>query len=275
MSEPVKKIHAAICRIMVKMDPVAKSGVNTKQGYAYRKIEDVYAALQKIMGEEGVHATSEIISQSNEERRTASGGVLIYRVLHERYYFWSAEDGSCVSSDVIGEGMDSGDKASNKAMSASDKYSLIRAFKIPTDHLKDSETEDHELKPSADANPNQGQGFQPVARPAQQAQQQFSGSKDPNKQISEKQTKFMYVKAKQAGWTDQDMNLFTSAKFGVNNWRSVNMGQFDQLLAALSGPPPVQNNPQQQSQTRQSPPPIQQMPNYDDVPLPDLDIPFG
>jgi hypothetical protein len=64
-----------------------------------------------------------------------------------RFQFF-ADDGSSVSVTTIGEGMDSGDKSSNKAMSAALKYALVQMFCIPTADDKDSENDSHEVAPA-------------------------------------------------------------------------------------------------------------------------------
>ena len=64
------------------------------------------------------------------------GGTLIYSICRIKYTFY-AEDGSNVSAVVIGEGMDSGDKATNKAMSIAFKYACFQVFCIPTEEMKD------------------------------------------------------------------------------------------------------------------------------------------
>ena len=49
----------------------------------------------------------------------------------------------------MGEAMDTGDKATNKAMSAAMKYALLQTFCIPTEEGgKDTEENSHEVKPS-------------------------------------------------------------------------------------------------------------------------------
>jgi hypothetical protein len=107
-----------------------KNGGGGAYNFAFRGIDDVYNALHSVMAKHKVFSVPEVLEDKHEERKTKSGGYLIYRVLKIKYTFY-AEDGSSVSATVIGEGMDSGDKASNKAMSIADKYCLIQAFKIP------------------------------------------------------------------------------------------------------------------------------------------------
>ena len=53
---------------------------------------------------------------------------------------------SCV---VVGEGMDSGDKASNKAMSVALKYACFQLFMIPTEEMVDPDAETHEVTSKA------------------------------------------------------------------------------------------------------------------------------
>lgn len=61
---------------------------------------------------------------------------MIYSVCKMKYRFF-AVDGSYVDAVVVGEGMDSGDKATNKAMSVAFKYACFQTFCIPTENLID------------------------------------------------------------------------------------------------------------------------------------------
>lgn len=140
----IGKIYAQMSKIMAEVSPIAKGRKNTQQGYTFRGVDDVYQALQHIMAKHGVFSLPTVLSDRTELKSTKTGGELIYRILTIRYDFY-AEDGSNVSATVIGEGMDSGDKASNKAMSVGDKYALLQAFKIPTDEPKDPENDGHDL----------------------------------------------------------------------------------------------------------------------------------
>ena len=46
--------------------------------------------------------------------------------------------------------MDSGDKSSNKAMSAAQKYAFLQVFCIPTEEPKDTENDTHDVKHKTD-----------------------------------------------------------------------------------------------------------------------------
>lgn len=140
MSETEKKqlIYERMSSVMAEVSPIAKDRQGA--GYKFRGIDDVYQALQAILAKHQVFSLPTVLSEKSEERTAKSGAHLIYRVLHIRYTFYTT-DGSTVSALVIGEAMDSGDKASNKAMSVAHKYALLQAFCIPTEESKDPENE--------------------------------------------------------------------------------------------------------------------------------------
>ena len=139
-----KKIYKSMAKIMSAVEPVSKSRKNMAQGYQFRGVDDVYQALQQVMAKEGVICVPRVISDRTEERTTTKGTSLIYRVLTIDFEFF-ADDGSSVTARMVGEGADSGDKASNKAMSVAHKYALLQVFCIPTEEPKDPENDSHEV----------------------------------------------------------------------------------------------------------------------------------
>lgn len=133
-------IYEAIADIMKEGYAISKSKRNQQQGFMYRGIDDVMNTFQPLMAERGIFLVPEVIDSTREERQTTKGGNLIYSVLTVKYTFY-ASDGSCVSATVIGEGMDSGDKASNKAMAVAMKYAMFQVFCIPTEEMQDPDAE--------------------------------------------------------------------------------------------------------------------------------------
>lgn len=146
MTQPNPLIYGKIIAVMKDIDAIAKSRKNAVQGYNFRGIDDVYNELHTPLAEHGVFTIPEILEERTEERTTSKGSSLIYRILKIKFTFY-AEDGSNVAAIVIGEGMDSGDKASNKAMSVAHKYALMQVFAIATEDEKDPEINSHEVKP--------------------------------------------------------------------------------------------------------------------------------
>lgn len=124
-------IFTAITSILQKVDAIAKDKKNTEQNYKFRGIDDVYNALHPLFKEHKVFVTTDVLEERRETITGSSGKTRFYCFLKVKFTYF-AEDGSSVSSTTSGEGMDSGDKATNKAMSAAQKYSLIQMFLIPT-----------------------------------------------------------------------------------------------------------------------------------------------
>ena len=139
-------IYESICAIMGEIDAIGKNRKNQQQGFMYRGVEDVMNTINPALTKHKVFIVPEVIEQTRDERTTNKGGLLIYSICKVKFTFY-AEDGSSVSAVVIGEGMDSGDKATNKAMSIAFKYACFQVFCIPTEEMKDPDAECHEVAP--------------------------------------------------------------------------------------------------------------------------------
>jgi hypothetical protein len=139
-------IYGAIIGVMGDIGAIGKDKKNSQQGFMYRGFDDVMNALQPLLVKHKVFIVPNILKQAREERQTKTGGNLIYSVCDIEYTFY-AEDGSSIKCTVTGEGMDSGDKATNKAMAIAFKYACFQVFCIPTEEMKDPDAETHDVKP--------------------------------------------------------------------------------------------------------------------------------
>ena len=137
-------IYESISKIMEEVGAIGKTSKNQQQNFMYRGVDAVMNALSPALTKNKVFVVPEVLEQTREERQTAKGGTLLYSILKIKYTFY-AEDGSSVSAVVIGEGMDSGDKASNKAMAIAFKYACFQVFCIPTEEIVDPDAECHEV----------------------------------------------------------------------------------------------------------------------------------
>ena len=137
------KIYKAIADTMNDVSAVGKSSHNKNQNYWFRGIDAVMNALHPAMTKNRIFVVPEVLEQQREERQGKSGK-LLYSICKIKYSFF-ADDGSSVSAIVIGEGMDSGDKATNKAMSVAFKYACFQVFCIPTEDIIDPDAESPEL----------------------------------------------------------------------------------------------------------------------------------
>lgn len=134
-----KNIFETINAVMAEVGAIGKDSWN-KQGFKYRGIDAVMNAINPALIKNKLFIMPEVLSQKREERKTSNGGNLIYSICTIKYTFY-AEDGSSISATVIGEGMDSGDKATNKAMSVAFKYACFQVFCIPTEEMQDPDAE--------------------------------------------------------------------------------------------------------------------------------------
>ena len=134
-------IYESITKIIADCPAIAKDSRNTQgNGYMYRGIDAVMNVFQPLLAKHKIFVVPQVLETIREERVTSKGSNLIYSILRVKYTFF-AEDGTSVEAVVQGEGMDSGDKASNKAMSAAFKYAMFQVFCIPTEEMKDSDAE--------------------------------------------------------------------------------------------------------------------------------------
>ena len=133
-------IYGKIADCMRQLGAIGKDSRNIQQGFMYRGVDAVMNALNPVLTQNRMFCVPEVLEQHREERETRNGGNLIYSILRMRYTLY-AEDGSSVSAVVVGEGMDSADKSSNKAMSVAYKYAMFQIFSIPTEELVDPDGE--------------------------------------------------------------------------------------------------------------------------------------
>lgn len=128
------KVYKAISEVSGEMlTGIAKDRKNQQQGFMFRGIDAVYNALAPALVKHGLLILPRITSRTVTERATKSGGALFYVVVEAEFDFVSTEDGSKHTVKTYGEAMDSGDKATNKAMSIAYKYAAFQAFCIPTE----------------------------------------------------------------------------------------------------------------------------------------------
>lgn len=130
---------------------LGKSGISKdRQGtgqfnYKFRGIDDVYAALSPLLSEHGLCILPNVLERTCETHTSKSGTNLFYVAVKVRFDIVSVADGSSHSIMTMGEAMDSGDKATNKAMSAAYKYAAFMTFCIPTEGDNDTENTSHEV----------------------------------------------------------------------------------------------------------------------------------
>ena len=149
---PALHVYAAIAEITAKLAKtgIGKDQVNTFDKYKFRGIDDVYNSVARHLADAKLCMIPRVVSRFVTERESQKGGALFYVVVEVDYDLVSAIDGSRHTAHVIGEAMDRGDKATNKAMSAAFKYLCLQLFCIPTEGDNDADASTHEVAPSQD-----------------------------------------------------------------------------------------------------------------------------
>lgn len=142
------KVYQAINAVQADLSKtgITKDRTNTQgSGYKFRGIDDVYNSIAPLLSKHGLCILPRVLSRTCDERISKNGGALFYVTVEAEFDFVSAEDGSKHTVKTFGEAMDSGDKATNKAMSAAYKYAAFQAFSIPTEADNDADAHTHEV----------------------------------------------------------------------------------------------------------------------------------
>jgi len=142
---PNPAIYRSIAGVIADVGAVAKDKVNKQQGFKFRSIDDVYNALHPALAKNKVFIVPRIIEQTREVVGVTKNGAKMTLVICKIKFTFYAEDGSHIESVIIGEALDTGDKATNKAMAIAYKYACFQVFCIPTEEMLDPDAERPEL----------------------------------------------------------------------------------------------------------------------------------
>lgn len=149
-------IYKKMSDVMKDIGAVTKAQTNTAQGFKFRGIDQFVNAMHPALIKHGVFMTPRAVSYTQELKDvTRSNGkqAVDKHVAIQMEYDFFAEDGSKVTIGPIpAEGLDSGDKATNKALSAALKYALIQTFSVPTEDMAEADLESPEIGASIKAN---------------------------------------------------------------------------------------------------------------------------
>lgn len=131
------KIYSAIAGVINDVNPVGKDGYNQMQKFKFRSIDDVYNAIHPALAKNKVVIVPNILDQTREAVGKTRNGATQTHVTTTIDYILYAEDGSSITSRIIGEAIDTGDKATNKCMSIAYKYLCFQMFCIPTEDIQE------------------------------------------------------------------------------------------------------------------------------------------
>lgn len=140
-------IQTALAAVMGDVREVAKQDRNTAQGFNFRGIDAVVNAVGPALRKHGVIVTPHLDSWTYEtvevgQKRTQQGHARVVVT-----YRFVGPAGDSIEATVPGEAMDSGDKATAKAMSVAFRTALLQALALPTDE-RDPDADSYERSPA-------------------------------------------------------------------------------------------------------------------------------
>lgn len=125
----VKKLAA----VMAEVERVPKNGRNEFHKYDYATESDITAVVRKGMSARHLIWVPEVKDTKWLDTLTKSGGKERICTLTVVFRILDGESGESLTvGPILGEGQDSGDKATYKAMTGATKYALMKTFLIPT-----------------------------------------------------------------------------------------------------------------------------------------------
>jgi hypothetical protein len=169
-------IYKKMSDVMKDIGTIGKDQKNQSQGFKFRGIDQFVNTLYPALTKHGVFMTPRTTSYTQELKDVvrSSGKTSVDKhvsILVEYDFF--AEDGSKVTvGPVPAEGLDSGDKATNKALSAALKYALIQTFSIPTEDMAEADLESPEMGRATTTSA-------PVTAPAAEVKKKVSFARKP------------------------------------------------------------------------------------------------
>lgn len=138
-------LYQKLSKVMGDIDKVEKTGKNTQQGYDFVEQAVVLATLRPKLSEHNIIIIPAVTNHEVERFTNAKGTTVFHTVLTTKYTVVNGDDpAERIEAEWRGEALDYSDKAVNKAMTASQKYFLMKLFNISD---KDDPDQEHPLVP--------------------------------------------------------------------------------------------------------------------------------
>jgi ERF superfamily len=191
-------VLSAIRAVMRDVIGIAKSGEMRQEygrdrgqvQYTFQRFEDMADAVGKSFRAHGV-ATQTLVTEKgyhhwDKPKQTGGSTMWTACMVTVRYVFTSLEDGSTFTVEACGEGSDSSDKATNKAMTSALKNAYRQAFTLSTRDDGDPDASRPEIPGEQPRNaPQNGHQHQPPPEPVwQQVEQIARGQSEQNPEPS-------------------------------------------------------------------------------------------
>jgi hypothetical protein len=128
----IHAISAALAKV-----GIGKDSFNKEQRFAFRGIDAVMNALAPLLVEHRLVIVPQFFDRVLHEKTTKAGGLMFNVTVRGEFHFVSVDDGTEIVAKTVGEGQDTADKATNKAMAVAYKYAVFQTFCIPLEASDD------------------------------------------------------------------------------------------------------------------------------------------
>lgn len=172
------QVFEAVHRLMQRVEVIGKEG--TYEGgrsgrYKFRRVDDVMDAVGHAMRDVGLVMQTQVVSgpsYATSQVTNREGYVTEWTTCRATiaYTFIDIRDGSRHTIEMPGEGRDSSDKATSKAMAMAMKYALVQGLCIPLESEQDPDDERPTIERQASAQRPQQAPPQRPAAPSPPAQ---------------------------------------------------------------------------------------------------------
>jgi hypothetical protein len=126
-------IAQALNEVMKEVGAVAKKDRNASQGFNFRGIDAVVNAVSPALQKHGVIVVPSVEDYEYASVEIGKNRTVMGHVKVKVSYTFIGAGGDAIKATVVGEAMDSGDKATAKAMSVAFRTALLQTLSLPTD----------------------------------------------------------------------------------------------------------------------------------------------
>ena len=128
-------IAQALNEIMKAVGAIAKTDRNNAQGFNFRGIDSVVNAVSTQLQKFGVIVVPTVEEYDYASVEIGKNRTVMGHVKVKVTYTFIGANGDAIKATVVGEAMDSGDKATAKAMSVAFRTALLQSLSLPTDDI--------------------------------------------------------------------------------------------------------------------------------------------
>ncbi len=143
----IPKVYSAITAVAADLarTGIPKRQTNSEDQYQYRGIDDVYNRLSPLLAAHKLCILPRVLERICTDRAGLQGELLVNVSVKAAFDLVCAEDGSVHVIESFGEALDSGDKATSKAMTAAYKYAVFQTFCVPVSGSEHADAASHRM----------------------------------------------------------------------------------------------------------------------------------